>query len=452
LAAGWQSPTIGGNERRNTRPTIRAEQSDTDLRRRPVRYGLHRFLHLPDPALRVVAWYERERDRPFGRRPVAARGVFIDPYRRVDGPVRHAPGDAVLCLVGDRVGTGLSVIAVVLAVIVVADRQRRRFVVCLVGRADADRPTRRRRSRIYRPLQLFCSDRHHRGTDRRRSRLGFRRCLAGLCHRRAVGRGADGGTAVGAGGEGANRAGAGWRVSPARITAAQLGLCELLRADGHPGGRDDDGDHLSAHRDDGRPIVALHHLSARDWDGRHDDRPAVRGGRNLQRAWAPVRRPGDAARRPAKDDADRHGRFDCVDLRNAVSRWLLRAAARREHRPRLAAGRGAADDVLGAGEGCRPLSPGRRCRAAADDEPAGGDRHSTNHGGDRRQLGRECELCHSRRCLGAAVRADRPHHTAHREARGGEKQEGCGWTRHWPPPEPRFSLTDRAKCPRSASR
>ena len=44
-----------------------------------------------------------------------ARGVSVDPYRQLDGPVRHAPGDLVLCLDGDGVGAGFSAGAVVLA-------------------------------------------------------------------------------------------------------------------------------------------------------------------------------------------------------------------------------------------------------------------------------------------------------------------------------------------------
>src|SRR6516165_4493799 len=79
-------------------PAGRIAQSGGDLHRRAFCDGLHRPLHLPDPALWPVARHERERDRPAGRRPLAAGGVLFDPYWRADGPVRHPPGHAVLCL------------------------------------------------------------------------------------------------------------------------------------------------------------------------------------------------------------------------------------------------------------------------------------------------------------------------------------------------------------------
>src|SRR5215470_1930698 len=40
-----------------------APPAGLDLRRRPVRDGVHRFLHLPDTALRPFARNERGRDR-----------------------------------------------------------------------------------------------------------------------------------------------------------------------------------------------------------------------------------------------------------------------------------------------------------------------------------------------------------------------------------------------------
>ena len=67
------------------------------------------------------------------------------------------------------------------------------LVLCLVGVADPDRPARRGRGRVYRPVQLFRADRHRGRADHRRRRLGFRRRLAGLYDRRRLGRGADSG-------------------------------------------------------------------------------------------------------------------------------------------------------------------------------------------------------------------------------------------------------------------
>src|SRR5271165_842 len=126
-----------------------------DLRGRAVRDGVHGFLYFSDTALRAVARDERWRDRHAGRRTLAAGGLSVDPCRRADGPLRHAAGDIVIRLDRYGHGAGLSAGAVVLAIAVVAAHQWRRAVLCLVGLADPDCPTDRRRGRVYRPLQLL---------------------------------------------------------------------------------------------------------------------------------------------------------------------------------------------------------------------------------------------------------------------------------------------------------
>ena len=71
-----------------------------------------------------------------------------------------------------------------------------------------------------------------------------------------------------------------------------------------------------------------------------------------------------------------------------VSRRHFRAAFRGAGVTRLAARRCPADDVLGAGQGRRAVPSGFGGRAAADDEPPGGDRHPAADGQHRRPLGR----------------------------------------------------------------
>ena len=118
--------------------------------------------------------------------------------------------------------------------------------------------------------------------------------------------------------------------------------------------------------------------------------------------------------RPAEDDAERHRGRDPVDLRDAVPRRHLPAAAAGADRARLAAGAGPADDVLGAGESGRPLPPGLGGRAAPDREPALVDRHPADHGRHRRLVGHDRKFCRARGRAAAGLRADRADHAARR--------------------------------------
>ena len=149
------------------------------------------FYHFPDPALWPVAGVRRLRDRHPGRRALDPRLVSVDPYRRFDGPVRHAQGHPVLRVDRDGVGAAVSAGAGVLGAAAAAAGQRRRRLLRLVGRADLDRPARRGRRRLYRQVQLLCPARLDDGADSRRRGLGFRRRLAGLSPRRRLGCGAD---------------------------------------------------------------------------------------------------------------------------------------------------------------------------------------------------------------------------------------------------------------------
>src|SRR6516225_4487149 len=85
--------------------------------RRTVQHGLCRFLHLPDSSLRPVAWIRCLRDRHPRRRSLSRRHVPGDPYRRFDGPVRHAQSHVVLCVDGDGFDAPVSADAVVLALL-----------------------------------------------------------------------------------------------------------------------------------------------------------------------------------------------------------------------------------------------------------------------------------------------------------------------------------------------
>ena len=78
------------------------------LCRRAVQHGVCRFLYLPDPALWPVAGARRGRDRHPGGGALDPRLVPVDPYRRLDGPIRHAPGHLVLRVDGDGSGAAVS--------------------------------------------------------------------------------------------------------------------------------------------------------------------------------------------------------------------------------------------------------------------------------------------------------------------------------------------------------
>ena len=146
------------------------------------------------------------------------------------------------------------------------------------------------------------------------ARLGFRRRLAVLYGRRAWGVVLT--VALLRAPEADDRAGEGRRRARPRGSAlrdvlpAPAGLCALLCADGDPGGGDDDGDHFLRTATNGVQCLALCRLSQRDRADRHDDRHPVRGDRGGQRPRLAVRRTGDAARRPAEDDAERHRAVD----------------------------------------------------------------------------------------------------------------------------------------------
>src|SRR5688572_26505532 len=114
--AAGRVPSWGENadDRPGPRAARRPEKSGGDLRHRAARYGLYRSLHLSDPALRPVARDERRRDWRAGERAARARPPFVDPYRRADGPVRHAPGHAVFRVDRDRAGAGVPAGALVL--------------------------------------------------------------------------------------------------------------------------------------------------------------------------------------------------------------------------------------------------------------------------------------------------------------------------------------------------
>jgi hypothetical protein len=145
---------------------------------------------------------------------------------------------------------------------------------------------------------------------------------------------------------------------------------------------------------------------------RHIDRHPVRRDRDNQRPRLTVCRARDAARRPATHDAERHCVVDPSDLHHTFFRRRFRAAFRGAGVTRLAARGCSADDVLGAGQGCRAAPSGFGGRAAADHEPPGGDRHPAAGGQHRRPLGRRSELCHSRRRFDRAVRAGHLDHPA----------------------------------------
>jgi len=142
--------------------------------------------------------------------------------------------------------------------------------------------------------------------------------------------------------------------------------------------------------------------------------------------FAAIERAGDAARRPATHDAERHRVVDPADLHHTFFRRRFRAAFRGAGVTRLATRGCSADDVLGAGQGRRAAPSGFSGRAAADHESPGGDRHPAAGGQHRRPLGRRSELCHCRRRFDRAVRAghlDRSARRADRNKSGGAHLE-----------------------------
>src|ERR1700730_10707541 len=150
------------------------------LCRRAVQHGLCRFLYLPNSALWPVVRARCLRDRHPRGCALDHRLVPVNPHRRPDGPLRYAPGYLVLRLDGDGSGTVVPAGAGVLGLVAVAAGQRCRRFLRLVGRADADRPARRGRCRIYRQVQLLRPARLDNGAYSRRRGLGFWRSLAGL--------------------------------------------------------------------------------------------------------------------------------------------------------------------------------------------------------------------------------------------------------------------------------
>src|SRR6516165_3086039 len=147
---------------------------------------------------------------------------------------------------------------------------------------------------------------------------------------------------------------------------------------------------------------------------RHIDRYPVCGDPDNQRPGLALCRAGDAARRPATHDAERHRVVDPADLRHTFFRRHFPAAFRGASFTRLAGGGGPADDVFGAGESRRAFPSGFGRRVAADHEPLGGDRRPADRGRHSRPLRRRSEFCHSRRRFDCAVRAGHLDHPARR--------------------------------------
>ena len=131
---------------------------------------------------------------------------------------------------GMAIGATVSAGDRVLGVVAIAIGQRRRGLLRLVGRADPDRPARRRRRPVSRQIHLLRPARLDLRADRRRGRLGFRRRLAGLPRRLRLGCGTDdradahagGGIFPAAAGSGTNRCGsAPRRLAPASDYSAR---------------------------------------------------------------------------------------------------------------------------------------------------------------------------------------------------------------------------------------
>ena len=159
--------------------------------------------------------------------------------------------------------------------------------------------------------------------------LGFRRRLAGLSARRGLGRRADRSRCCARPeAEIAPRDGRQARAAAfpaARRAAAPVGLRRVLRADGDPGGRRDDGDHASCATPPTACSISLYVVYL---DGIGLIGTAIgilfaaieiASGFGSLVAGRAMR-----LRRPAADDAERHRAVDPVDLRDAVSRRHLR--------------------------------------------------------------------------------------------------------------------------------
>ena len=166
----------------------------------PFSMGYVDFFTFLIPLYGLSLGLDAARDRHPGRGAIDPRPVPVDPYRRLDGPVRHARGHARLRLDRDAAGAAVSAGAQLLGPVAAAARQRRGRWLCLVGSADPDRPACRGRCAVYRQVQLFRPARLDLGADRRRGGVGFRRRVAGLSARDRMGRGADRHIAADAGG------------------------------------------------------------------------------------------------------------------------------------------------------------------------------------------------------------------------------------------------------------
>ena len=303
---------------------------DIALRRRAVQHGLCRFPYLPDPAVRPVAWVRCLRGRHPCRRPVGRRHVSGDPYRRFDGPVRHAQSHAILCLDGDGFGAALSVSAVVLALVAAATDQRRRRVFRLVRRADPDRSAHPRRRAISRPVHLLRAARLDHGADPCRRGLGFRRRLAGLPRRHRVGQRADHSVAARAGGGILRTAAIRWNgpselPCPRRL-ASTIGLPQLNHANRDSSDSAVDGDYGDAKHDLQHPDISLRCVSEASGTRRHDHRHPVRCRRDCERVRCPLRPAGDAPGRCAAHDAQRHRVVDPADRNHTALGRHVRAS------------------------------------------------------------------------------------------------------------------------------
>ena len=192
------------------------------------------------------------------------------------------------------------------------------------------------RGRVSRALQLLRAHRHDRGADDCPGGVGFWRRLARLRARLCLGCRADLGASPRPRGADRHR-----RWPQSRPAGAATGrrcappiarLCAVLCADVDPGGGDDDGHHLSAHRHQWGAELDLCRLFEGDRADRHIDRHPARRDRDNQRPRLTVCRAGDAARRPATHDAERRRVVDPADLHHTFFRRCFCAAFSRRRR------------------------------------------------------------------------------------------------------------------------